>query len=84
MEATATMRAKMQVQEVRSFGDGEQVEFSAVTGNTPFGQDGESDDNTYARWTPSGRLTLTISNPALLGKFRVGQKFYLDFTEASE
>lgn len=77
------MRAKMQVQSVKGYGTGsEQIEMMAVTGKDPFGPAGESEDNTYARYTPSGSLFLTINNPSLLGKIQQGQKFYLDFTLA--
>lgn len=76
------MRAKMQVRSVEQFGDSERLSLSAVTGKDPFGPNGESEDNTYARYTPSGECTLTINNPALVGRFKQGQTFYLDFTEA--
>jgi hypothetical protein len=78
------MRAKMQIHSVTQFQGTEQIKLSAVCGKAPFGNEGESEDNTYARWTPSGELSLTISNPNLIGKFKPGQKFYIDFTEASE
>lgn len=42
------------------------------------------EDNSFARWTPCGNVSLTINNPALFGKFSDGQKFYADFTEAAE
>ena len=79
------MRAKMQVQTVEGSDTYETVIMSAVTGsNKPYGPNGENEDNTYARYTPSGNLSLNITNPDLIGKFKVGQKFYLDFTEAPE
>lgn len=81
----ATMRAKMQVSQVTKFNGGtEKVSFTAVSGKAPYGKDGDSEDNTYARFTPSGECHLTINNPALAGKLIPGQKFYLDFTEAPE
>lgn len=78
------MRAKMQVASVEKFQHGEQVKLQCVTGKTPFGPNGESEDNTFARYSPSGSLQMMITNPALLGKIAPGQKFYLDFTEAPE
>jgi hypothetical protein len=78
------MRAKMEVREVTKPYDGaEQIKLSAVCGK-PYNAGGESEDNSYARWTPSGELSLTITNPNLIGQFKQGQKFYLDFTEATE
>lgn len=44
--------------------------------------DGSDEDNTYAKFSPTGELTLSIANPALLGKIEPGQKFYLDLTAA--
>jgi hypothetical protein len=81
------MRAKMQVDTVERFNvkDGvpawETLDMSAVS-DKPYDKDGMSEDSTFARYTPSGRLSLTIENPVLFGKFKPGQKFYLDFTEA--
>lgn len=77
----STMRAKMEVTQVSAPYEGaEQIKFSAVSGS--FGPAGESEDNTYARYTPCGTLDITVNNPNLLGKFTAGQKFYLDFTAA--
>lgn len=81
------MRAKLEVRSVKSYGEpptSESVEMWAVTGKAPFGAQGESEDNTFARYTPQASFMASINNPALLGKFKVGQKFYVDFTEASE
>lgn len=79
------MRAKMQVRNVERIGENmERLSLSAVTGNVPFGPNGEHEDNSYARWTPSGTISLDITNPALHGTFSQGQKFYVDFTRADE
>ena len=40
------------------------------------------EDNTYARMSPGASLTIQIANPALWGKFKHGDKFYVDFTPA--
>lgn len=82
------MRAKMQVAAVKRLvgADGnvmaEELAAHPVCGGAPFGPNGESEDNTFARFTPSGSLSLTVHNPDLLGKFKPGQKFYVDFTLA--
>lgn len=81
----AIMRAKMQVQQVTDFGNNcQQVVMIPVCGNKPYGPNGESEDNTFARYSPSGELKLTITNPDLVGKIRPGQRVYVDFTEATE
>lgn len=77
------MRAKMQVQSVTQYQSGnEEIKLSAVCGQ--FGKDGQSEDNTFARFTPTGETRLIIANPDLYGKIKAGQKFYLDFTEAAD
>jgi hypothetical protein len=83
------MRAKFEVYEVKvtqRAGDSvktveEEIRMRAVS-DADFDEDGASEDNDFARWTPSGELTMTITNPALFGRLHVGYKFYLDFTRA--
>lgn len=86
-----TMRAKMQVISANAADHDDQgnttmevVGFMAVCGTDPFGPNGESEDNTYARYTPNGTLSLSITNPELIGSFKYGQKYYLDFTPAEQ
>jgi hypothetical protein len=45
--------------------------------------DGSDENNSYAKWSPSGSLELTITNPALSNKIKEGDVFYLDFTPAN-
>ena len=75
------MRAKMRVNSVEDFGSSEKINFGCVTAK-PFGPEGESEDNTFARYTPSGTASYQITNPALLKQYAVGQTFYVDFTPA--
>lgn len=74
------MRAKFVLKSVLSTEYGDELKFSAVCSDN-FGANGESEDNTYARYTPMAELTMKVNNPALIGKFRPGAKFYVDFTE---
>lgn len=59
----------------------ERLSFRAVT-EKPFDSDGASEDNSFSRWTPDGSLEMLITNPNLVGTFKEGQKFYLEFTPA--
>lgn len=43
--------------------------------------DGSDENNTYAKWSPSGKLELTIVNPALSNQVKEGDTFYVDFTK---
>jgi hypothetical protein len=79
----AAMRAKMRVETVSRSEDGnhEFLRFRAVGPKGSYPADGSDEDNTFAKWTPCADLSMTISNPALVGKFIEGQTFYVDFTE---
>lgn len=76
------MRAKFKITEVEKQSETcEVLKMSAVT-EKPFDADGNSEDNSFAKYTPNGSLSITITNPSLLGKFEQGEKYYLDFTKA--
>lgn len=75
------MRAKFQVSKVERFIGGDSITCNAVARSGKYPEDGGDEDNTYAKFSPQGSLTLTIANPALIGKIEPGQKFYLDFTK---
>lgn len=79
---SVTMRAKFQVNKVERFAESDRITCNAVCRSSPYPADGSDEDNTYAKFSPQGELTLTIANPALLGKIQPGKKFYLDFTPA--
>lgn len=75
-----TMRAKFAVANVEKLETGERVTFRAVGKSGAYPDDGSDEDNSFAKYTPSADLTIYIANPALFGKFEVGQKYYADFT----
>lgn len=75
------MRAKMQVNKVERFPGQDRITCNAVAAKS-YPADGSDEDNTYAKFSPSGELTLSIANPALLGTIEPGKKYYLDFTPA--
>jgi hypothetical protein len=82
-----TMRAKLQVGHVQVTRDNEgnttheTLTMHGVCKNK-YDETGLDDDNTFAKWSPGAHLNINIANPALFGKFEVGQKFYVDFTPA--
>ena len=77
------MRAKFLVTKVEQVNPTTQRVAMMAVSDAPFSAEGASDDNSFARWTPSGELTMTITNPNLVGALPEGKKFYLDFTEAT-
>jgi hypothetical protein len=40
------------------------------------------EDQRYAKYTPSGKLTITVDNPAI--DWKPGQSYYLDLTPVEE
>jgi hypothetical protein len=77
------MRAKMTVETVTLFPHGEQLKLRPVGRSDAYPADGTDEDNTYAKFSPSGSLELFVTNPALQGQFKPGQKYYLDFSPAT-
>ena len=78
------MRAKMKVDSVELFESGERVNMSPVCRPNGYPADGLDEDNTFAKFSPSGDLSLFIANPALFGAHKPGMKFYVDFTPVPE
>lgn len=79
----AAMRAKMRINHIDRRHDGyETLYFNPVARNDRYPADGSDENNTYAKFSPSGMLSLTVANPALLGKFAEGEEYYLDFVRA--
>lgn len=75
-----TMRAKLKIASVTKTSETcEQLKFHGVAAKS-YPADGADEDNTFAKFSPSVSLDITIMNPALIGKFEPGQTFYVDFT----
>jgi hypothetical protein len=80
------MRAKMLVKNVKITRNdanevtSEELFMMPVGPRGSYPPDGSDENNSYARWSPSGDLRLVVANPALFGKIQEGQEFYLDFT----
>ena len=70
------VRAKLTVQSVMKTEYSETVVLAAMYSNNP-------EDNSYSEATPSATLNMVVTNKSLWGHFKPGQKYYLDFTEAS-
>jgi len=87
-----TMRAKFQVGFVQEhFGfaapdqprvkSQETLTMHAVAAKS-YPADGSDEDNTFAKWSPGANLSINIANPVLWGQFKLGDKFYVDFSPA--
>lgn len=73
------VKCKFYCNSVEQFPGMEVVKMSAVT-DSDFDSDGNSDDNTYAKYSPSGDFQITVSNPNVFGFFVPGNKYYFDIT----
>ncbi len=73
------LRSKFTCHSVKDEGYGELVNLTAVYGTDD--KDNE-ENNQFSEATPSGELTMMVSNPDAKGFFEVGKDYYLDFTEA--
>ena len=84
-----TMRAKVRVSAVFPLQDGsgsvtsERLQLSGVAKSGAYPADGSDEDNSFAKWSPSVSMDFHIANPALFGKFNVGDTFYVDFSPAA-
>lgn len=83
---SVSMIAKMAVTHVKGAGfdaNGkpahETVTFRAVAKPEGYPEDGSDEDNTFAKFTPSGTIELVIANPDLIGKFALEDTFYVRF-----
>jgi hypothetical protein len=75
------MRAKMMVMKVERTENTEVLHMQAVGKSNSEGYD---EDNTYAKFSPSGAVTLVVANTALHGKFNPGERYYIDFTKVDK
>jgi len=60
----------------------ERLVMHGVAKSTAYPEDGSDEDNTFAKFTPSLTFDIQIANPDLIGKFEVGQTFYVEFSPA--
>jgi hypothetical protein len=78
------MRAKMRIAQVERHSETcETLHFSAVCKSDGYPEDGSDENNSFARWTPTASLSMSVTNPALIGQFAEGEEYYLDFSRAS-
>lgn len=80
------MRAKVRITSISQYPTVGTPTHEALTFSFPakegaYPADGSDEDQRFAKYTPIGQLSLTIANPDLIGKFAVGDTFYVDFTK---
>lgn len=70
--------ARFKVGNVNDFGQYRQVVLSPV-----YSSDKESPNYSWSQYTPSGKLEMTITNPAAYEQFAVGKTFHVTFEEVT-
>ena len=58
------------------------LKFRAVARKDSYPSDGSDEDNTYAKFSPTASVEITIANPELIGKLSPGEFYYVDFSPA--
>lgn len=82
---STSMRAKFVITGIVKMSESsEEVKFAGVPKTGSYPEDGSDEDNTFAKFSPAASCAITIQNPNLIGKFNVGEKFYVDFTPVAK
>ncbi len=71
-----SFRAKFTVNSITDFGpnyQGKTVTMSPVYSDS-------KEDRSFALYTPSATLTMTVDNPVVMEELKIGTTFYVDFT----
>ena len=71
------MRCKFKLDSKTESQSGHSLSFTAVTG-------GSDDNKAFFKWTPSGKLDVSIVNPEIAEQVTVGAEYYLDITPAAK
>lgn len=71
------IRAKFQCQSVTNYGGSEEVRLTPVVG-----ADGNEENKSFSKYTPSGELKMLIDNLDTRGFFIPNKEYYLDITKA--
>jgi hypothetical protein len=75
------MRAKLQLANIETHEACQRLYFNAVAASS-YPEDGSDENNTFAKFTPSATIDMLVQNPELLGKFTIGDHYYVDFSFA--
>lgn len=77
------VRAKFFVEDIRHSDVPGTDQYASITMKPVFGSYGDGEVNkSWSKYTPSGSLTIAITNPAAIDAFERGKAYYLDFTPA--
>ena len=77
------VRAKFFVESIQHSDIPGTEQYASIMMRPVFGTYGDGEVNkTWSKYTPSGQLQITITNPSAIDAFEKGKAYYLDFTPA--
>lgn len=79
-----TVRAKFFVKSILALHNGnhEADQASEVKLGPVYGTDADDPNASWSKYTPSGEISMTITNPAAVDQFELGGEYFVDFTKA--
>ena len=78
-----TIRAKFYINEVANIQTQQPTDVLQRVQGAPVTYGKTEENKSFSLWTPSGKLELSITNPAAIDFFKPGKEYYLDITEAT-
>lgn len=88
--AIRSVRAKVRVIEMKTDlhnapqADPPRMQQVTVVAQPVFGGKEDEANREWSKWTPSGEIRLTITNPAAYEMFKLGKPYFVDFTPADD
>lgn len=73
------VRAKMTVTQNKPQAD---PEFVDVVLTAVYTTDPDDPNHSWSKYTPTGQIFMTITNPAAHSQFELGKTYFVDFTKA--
>lgn len=76
------VRAKFRCQSVQHILTNSPGEAAAVLVFAPVFDNGDGTNKQWSKYTPNGKLEMTVTNPDAIAKFELGKSYFLDFSPA--
>lgn len=76
------VRAKFRCQEIRHVLTATPKDMMAILTFAPVYDNGDGSNKDWSKWTPQGKLEMTVTNPDAVAAFELGKSYYLDFSPA--
>lgn len=76
------VRAKMKAYAVQPLHSGNPDDVMSEIRLMPVYDDGNPENKTWSKYTPSGEVRLFITNPDAIAAFDPGKSYFVDFTPA--